>query len=404
MMAYDIELPDEPPVVAIDDDIIEGELVESDDNIPSALRKIISSDNILDDLSEDDCTAIKERVTSGYDLDYQSMQPYVEKYEKIIKLASMDDDMGDKTFPFVGASKVMLPQLAKAAIDFNSRTLPEVVNRADIAHHKVWGQPNALKEAKAERRSLATNYQLKRGIDGWSKRMDRALLLLPVGGMYFRKKWWQEGKIQDCLITADRMVYDHDADSFDEAPRKSHWFPIEQNEFEACVRKGYYAEIEAHNKDEKNKQPSVDKPLKLIESHCTLDLDHDGYCEPYIVTFCECCDTVVKVEKRFDESDVLVEDGQVASIKGEEFFTQHGFIPDLKQPAIYVGWGQLLYDILLSLNTMMRQIIDAGTLNNTAMNSGFISSNISAPGRTKSQRVELILGQYTKVDVGASKT
>jgi hypothetical protein len=378
---------------------------QAEHRIPSALKKIIDSENILEDLSEADVLDIKERVVEGYDLDKQSMDDYLDKYDKVIKLASMDDDLGDKTFPFIGASKVMLPQLAKAAIDFNSRTLPEIVNRQDVAHHKVWGQPNALKEAKAERRSLATNYQLKKGIDGWAARMDRALLLLPVAGMYFRKKWWKDGKIQDCLITADKMIYDHDADSFKEAPRKSHWFTIEQNDFESAVRNEYYADIESHkDKDGKDKQPKVDKPLTLVESHCTLDLDKDGYCEPYIVTFCECCDTVVKVERRFAEDDIYVDDGMVISIKGEEFFTQHGFIPDLKKPAIYNGWGQLLYDTLTSLNTMMRQIIDAGTLNNTAMNSGFISSNVKTPGRSKSQRVELILGQLTKVDVGAGQS
>lgn len=376
--------------------------------IPKALRKILDAECILDELSEADVLDIQSRVTDGYDMDWKSMEDYVEKYEKVVKLASMDDNTGDKTFPFVGASKVMLPQLAKAAIDFNSRTVPDLVNRADIAHVKVWTRkPDPLKEAIAERRSLAQNWQLKRGIDGWARRQDRALLLLPVGGMYFKKKWWAEGKIQDCLITADKMVYDHNAESFSEAPRKSHWFMIDQNDFESAVRREYYKDIEAHYKDEKQgqgKQPKIDKPIKLIESHCTLDLDNDGYCEPYIVTFCDCCDTVVKIEKRFSERDVLVDDGRVVSIKGEEFFTQHGFIPDLQKPAVYVGWGQMLFDILESLNTMMRQVIDAGTLQNTAMNSGFISDNIKTPGRTKSQRVELILGQLTKVTAGGGQS
>lgn len=371
------------------------------DTIPAALRAILNSKDILADLSEAELSAVQSRVTDGYDMDIKSMNDDVDKYNDVIKLAAMDDELGDKTFPFVGASKVMLPQLAKASIDFNSRVLPEIVNKSDIAHHKVWGQPNAMKEAKAERRSLATNYQLKRGIDGWARRTDRALLLLPIGGMFFRKKWWQGGRIQDCMITADRMVYDHDADSFDESPRKSHWFQLERNVFESMVRDGYYSEIEAHAVKEGEKQPNVEKPLKMVESHCTLDLDNDGYCEPYIVTFCECCDTIVKIQRRFTADDVYAVNGEVVSIYGEEFFTQHGFIPDLKKPAVYVGWGQLLFDTLKSLNTMMRQIIDAGTLNNTAMNSGFISSNINAPGRSKSQRVELILGQLTKVDVGA---
>ena len=379
---------------------------EAEHRLPAELRRILESENILEDLDDADIVDVRTRVTDGYDMDYKSMDDYVEKYTEIIQLASMDDDKsGDKTFPFVGASKVMLPQLAKAAIDFNSRTAPELINRADVANVKVWGRSDVMKEAKAERRALAVNWQLKKGIDGWARRMDRALLLLPVGGMFFKKKWWQDGAIQDCLITADRMVYDHDADSFDEAPRKSHWFMIEQNEFESRVRSGYYCEIEEHKKtDDKNKQPTVEKPLKLIESHCTLDLDKDGYCEPYIVTFCDCCDTVVKIEKRFSEDDVIVDDGQVVSIEGEEFFTQHGFIPDLKKPAVYVGWGQLMYDMFKALNTMTRQMIDAGTLNNTAMNSGFISNNIKAPGRSKKGRVELILGQLSPVDVGAGQS
>lgn len=392
--------------------IIEEEGMESQEEeieehkIPSELKKILDSENILEDLEPAEIEDIRTRVTDGYQLDLKSMDDYLDRYKDIVKLASMQDDGGDKTFPFVGASKVMLPQLARACIDFNSRTLPEIVNRADVANVKVWGRSDAIKDAKAERRALAINYELKKGIEGWARRMDRALLLLPAVGMYFKKKWWQDGEIKDCLITADNMVYDHGADSFMEAPRKSHSFQIERNDFESRVRDEYYAPIEAHEeeKTQEGKQPKVDGPLTLIESHCTLDLDGDGYCEPYIVTFCECCDTVVKIEKRFSEADVYTDDGRVVSISGEEFFTQHGFIPDIKCPAIYVGWGQLMYDMFAALNTMMRQMIDAGTLNNTAMNSGFVSSNLKAPGRSKSQRIEMIMGQLTKLDVGAGQS
>lgn len=374
--------------------------------IPKALQKIIDSENILEDLSEEDILDIKMRVTDGYDLDYKSMEDYVTKYNEIIKLASMNEETGDKTFPFIGASKVMLPQLSKAAVEFNSRTVPEVVNRKDIANVKVWGRPDELKQAKADRRALAINWQLKKGIKGWPERMDRALLLLPVAGMLFKKKWWDDGKICEALITADKMVYDHDAESFDDAPRKSHWFYIDHNVYESYVRSGYYAQIEEIEKQKENntKQQKIEKPLKLVESHCTLDLDHDGYSEPYIVTFYDASKQVVKIEKRFDKSDVMVEDGEVIKIDGEEFFTQSGFIPSLEKPAVFVGWGEMLFDLFKALNTMMRQMIDAGTLNNTAMNSGFISAGMKEPGRSKSGRLEMILGQFTKVDVGAGQS
>lgn len=398
-----IELePEADPEHEIDE--VMQEIESTPDEIPKALRKIIKSEDILADLTEEDVADIKQRVTDGYNQDEQSMKDYIDKYNKVLLLASMNDNSsGDKTFPFVGASKIMLPQLAKAAVEFNSRTVPEVVNRRDIATVKVWGYDDPVKQAKAERRSSAINWQLKKGIKGWTKRMDRALLLLPVVGMVFKKKWYEDGKIQECLITADRMIFDHDADSFAEAPRKSHWFMMDANVYESQVRLGVYAEIDAHKIEDKSKQPPVDKPLKLVESHCTLDLDHDGYCEPYIVTFCDCCDTVVRIVRRYAESDVECKDGQVVEIDGEEFFTQAGFIPDLEKAALYTGWGFMMYDALEAINTMMRQIIDAGTLNNTAMNSGFISSNLKTPGRSKKGRPELILGQLTPLDMGGGQ-
>lgn len=395
------EIPEEAPE-AVEEPAEElQEVVSTPDKIPAALRKIINSENILDDLSENDLLEIKERVTDGYDMDEKSMHDYIDKYNKVMLLASMNDiASGDKTFPFIGASKIMLPQLAKAAVEFNSRTVPEIVNRRDIATVKVWGYQDELKQAKADRRSSAINWQLKKGIKGWTKRMDRGLLLLPTFGMIFKKKWYEDGRIQECLITADRMIYDHDAESFAEAPRKSHQFMMDTNVYESQVRLGVYAEIEKHKADEKDGK-KVKPAMKLVESHCTLDLDLDGYAEPYIVTFCDCCSTVVRIVRRFDESDVEVKDGQVCEIDGEEFFSQAGFIPDIEKPAIYTGWGFMLYDALEAINTMMRQIIDAGTLNNTAMNSGFISSNMKAPGRSKKGRVELVLGQLTPVDTGS---
>ena len=376
----------------------------SEHRIPTALQKILDSKNILDDLSDEEIVAIKSRVTGGYDMDMESMDDYVEKYKKVIDVASMKEEEGSKTFPFQGSSQVKLPQLARAAIDFNSRTVPEIINQKMIANVAVWGKSNPDKDQRAERRKLALNWQLKKGIPRWADLMDRSLLLLPAVGQVFKKICWHDGKIKEYLITADNMVYDHDAESFKDAPRKSHSFNIDWNDFESLVRRGFYKNPEQHEKKDDSLQPQIQEALELVESHCTLDLDGDGYCEPYIVTFCKHCNDVVKIVPRFQEEDVFVDDGEVVEIKGEEFFTQIGFIPSLNKPAVYVGWGDLLYDTYVSLNTMLRQGIDAGTLANTAGNSGFISSNLRAPGRSKSQRVEMILGQLTKMDAGSGQS
>lgn len=384
-----------------------AEEVEESGPIPKALKAILNQEgNLLPYIEENgiDLEAIRERVINGYEADKASMKDYIDRYDKITKLASMKADEGDKTFPFQGASKVMMQYLAQAAIDFNSRTVPEVVNRKDIACVDMWGGKDQEKEWRGERVSSATNWWLKKGIRGWAKMKDRGLLLLPTHGMYFNKVWWSDNKINESLITANKMVYDHDAESFDEAPRKSHTFPVERNDYISLTREGQWEPIKTLE-DEKSDsaQPQIEKPLEMIESHCTLDLDGDGYSEPYIVTWNNDYDSIVRIERRFHENDVEVKDGQVIEISGEEFFIQHGFIPSLDKPAVYDGWGTLLYAAFEQINTLYRQAIDANTLNITAMNSGFISTSLKAPGRSKSGRVELIMGQLSKVDAGAGQ-
>jgi hypothetical protein len=387
------------------------EEIEYSGPIPRKLKDILGKEgNLIEWLEEDSpgsLEAIRERVISGYESDKLSMKDYIERHKAITKLASMKADEGDKTFPFQGASKVMMQYLAQAAIDFNSRTAPEIVNKKNVAAVDMWGGQDEEKYNRGERVASSVNWQIKKGIKGWASMKDRGLLLQPVHGMCFNKLWWADGKIQESLIPADKMIYDHDADSFAEAPRKSHTFRVEINDYISLTREGQWDDIETLENELKDgkdgKQPEVQKPLEMIESHCTLDLDGDGYCEPYIVTWSEEYDCIVRIERRFHEDDVECKDGCVIEISGEEFFVQHGFIPSLDKPAVYDGWGTLLYAAFEQINTLYRQAIDANTLNITAMNSGFISTSVKAPGRSKSGRVELIQGQLTKVDAGAGQ-
>lgn len=393
------------------EDAYEDEASEPEhQNIPAGLKKILkkakSEPNLLIDMPEGEINDLKERVVSGYEMDLNSMKDYLDRYGKIVNLAIMKSEVSDKTFPFQGASRVMMPELARSGIEFQSRLVPEIVNRRDIISVYKWGQPDEDKALQGERRASAINYQFKKGIKNWSKNQDRALLILAIGGMFFKKTWWCCHKIMQSVITADRMIYDHDSDSFDEAPRKSTKFFLDPNDFESCVRDGMYLPIEELEKQKQDgKQPEVEEPLELIESHCTLDLDGDGYCEPYIVTWSRDYDQLIRVECRFNEDDVEVKNGQVVEIHGEDFFTQYILIPNPEKAAIGDGFGTLLYDALKALNTMYRQALDASTLSIVAANSGFISSNLKpAAGRSKSGRAELIMGQFSKVDMGAGQS
>jgi len=369
------------------------------------LSNILETDgNLVPKLSDKELSDIKERVCSGYEVDFTSMDDYLDKYEKVLVLAQMKTPDQDKTFPFVGASQIMMPYLAQAAVDFNSRTVPEIVNKRNVAKVAVTGKPTKEKEERAERLASALNHQINYGIKGWGKRHDQALLIVPVVGMYFTKKYWQDGEIKENLITADKMVFDHDSESFEEAPRKSHDFEMCLNDYHSMVVSENYEPIkQLEEKRKDGKQPQIEEDLKMIESHCTLDLDGDGYCEPYIVTWNKDYEEIVRIERRFSENDVIYYGDKVYKIDGEEFFTQTGFIPNLEKPAIYDGWGTLLYDAYETINTHSRQLLDAGTLNNVAGSSGFINSNVKPANRKRAGKHEMIMSQLTSVDCGTGQ-
>lgn len=396
-------------------DVEEVEVEESPSKLNEKLQELLDAakegENLCDYISEGELPGIKTRVADGYQMDKQTMDKYLKRYDKVLDLATMDDCEGDKTFPFVGASKVMMPYLAQAALDFNSRTVPEVVNKKNIAKVGIWGRPTEEKEDRAERVASAINWQLKRGIQGWGKKQDHALLISPLVGMYFKKTHFcnTERRIKQEVIPSKDLIYDHEADSFEDAPRKSFLFEIDYNDYKSKVIQGVYKSCDSLEKRvAPDGQPEIQENIQLVESHCTLDLDGDDYCEPYIVTWCEEYSEILRIEPRFDALDVKTTDeGEIYDIDGEEFFTQTGFIPNPKKPAVYDGWGEMLYDIYESLNTFMRQLLDAGTLNNIAGSSGFIDSSVQQPGkgsRVKSGKFQLIQGQLTKVQVGAGKS
>jgi len=376
----------------------------TEETLPTELKTILSESadgaNLVPWVDQQGMLSdVKNRVSSGYNLDLVSMDKYLKKHPKVLKLSQMNWDDGDKTFPFVGASNVMMPYLAQSGIDFWSRTLPDIVNQRNIAKCATYGKPSVEKEDRASRVASAINYQLRVGIDGWREGMSYALNYNAIIGMYFKKKWYEDGEIKDYLITADKLIYDHDAVSFDSAPRKSHLFPLSRNDYNSKVVSGEFEPISLPD----NVNTDVDEDLRFIESHCTLDLDGDGYAEPYIVTWWEDDDTIVRIVPRFDEEDVLTIDGDVYKISGENFFTQTGFLNDLEKPAIFIGWGWLLYDLYETLNTMMRQLLDAGTLGNLASNTGFISSNSSIARKARGGQYEMILGKLTKIDAGGTQ-
>lgn len=369
---------------------------EDINELPDNLASLLNRGNIAAD--RDDLNDLSQEILEGIKDDEQSMDDYLKKYGRAIRLARMMDDEGDKTFPFQGASRVMMPYVLEAAMEFWARNVPSLIERKDICQIEVFGRHSEEKQARADRVAEFTNYDLRSGIKGWRENQSKAMLSLPISGTVFKKTWYSptEEKRKSQLIHADQLICDHSRQSFYDCPRKSYTYEMGKNGVVSAIRSGQFLE---HDYDENGTS------FKYIESHCTLDLDDDGYAEPYIVTICDSTQEIVSIVPRFQFEDVTVtEKREVVEICGEEFFSITTFIPDPAGSWLGLGWGILLGDLFESINTNIRQLIDAGTLQNVSANSGFISTGGVGAGvkRARKGRYQLQMGQFTAIETGGN--
>lgn len=112
-----------------------------------------------------------------------------------------------------------------------------------------------------------------------------------------------------------------------------------------------------------------------MEQHTFLDLDDDEYDEPYVVTFHKESGTVLRITARFDELGLHTDEhGDVLRIEPIQYYTKFGFIPNPDGSFYDIGFGTLLGPINDSVNTLINQLVDAGSLSN--LQSGFIGKGL----------------------------
>ena len=116
--------------------------VEEDSGLPEGIQNVLkwadTKENIVPYLDDDTIEKIREQVEGQYEDDYASMEEWRRDNKTALELARMVKSAGKKMTPFEGASKVMSPHLMKAAVDFSSRMLLEVMGRKEPARYELW--------------------------------------------------------------------------------------------------------------------------------------------------------------------------------------------------------------------------------------------------------------------------
>ena len=356
-------------------------------NLDSGLESI----NIADDLSEDKLVEIGLSLSEMVEEDDASRQEWLEDQDSWLKLAAQVRDV--KTYPWQNSSNVKFPLMTVSSLQFHARALPGLINSNNPVRARVVGQdPKGEKRKRANRVGKYMSYQILEQMDDWLDDMDRMMLVLPIIGMCYKKTYFSEnkGEVVSKLVMPRDLILNYHAQDYSRA-RMSHTLFMDQNELMEYQRAGIFLDVElsAVTKDVEGVRDDTiglsnttnvdDDPYEIIESHCWLDLDEDGYKEPYIVTYHRESGQILRIVARWEELGVKYnEKGKVIKIDPTEYFTPYIFIPDPNSSVYGIGFGRLLGPTNETVNTLINQLVDAGTLSN--MQSGFMSRGLKLAG------------------------
>lgn len=347
------------------------------------LAAMLESINIAESLDEAQLRKIGQDAFAGYDLDEQSRQDWVKHVDEWTKLAKQTVE--PKTYPWVGAANVKYPLLSTAAMQFAARAYPSLVpSNGKIVHAKPLGKdPDGAKTEIAEAVSTFMSVQLMQDMYGWEEDMDKLLIMLPILGTMFKKTYWDSLNEENCshLVMPKNLVVNHWARNLCDAERISEIIEMSPRKLKERQQSGLWLDLDlgrAPQPLQNTPAPSVvdeTTPYTFIEQHTFLDLDDDGYKEPYIVTFHKESKKVVRIVARFDETTIKQgPDGKIHKIDPIQYYTKFGFIPNPDGGFYDIGFGVLLGPINESVNTLINQLLDSGHL--STLQSGFIGKGL----------------------------
>lgn len=355
------------------------------------LNKALDSINIADSLDKDQLIKIGNQVVSGYETDCDSRKPWEEDLKNWTDLALQVTST--KTFPWPNAANIKYPLLATAAMQFAARAYPTLVpsNGKLVKCRVVGSDPDGQKTARAARISTHMSHQILDEMENWEEDMDKLLISLPIAGTCFKKTYWDAAKQKNCskLVLPKTLVVNYFCRSLEDAERITEVIHLTKRKIKERQNQKVYLDVDLGDPSADSLDPTTSvngafqratnddetTPYVILEQHTYLDLDEDGYSEPYIVTVEDASKQVLRIVPRFDADGVVLnEKNQVVSIEAIQYYTKYGFIPNPDGGFYDIGFGRLLGPLNNSANTIINQLVDAGSLSN--LQAGFIGKGL----------------------------
>jgi hypothetical protein len=329
------------------------------------------------------------------------------------------------------------------------KEIPDAISEREAT---IKEKKNAIKDKirRANRVTEVMNWQVNSQMKEWRRDMKRLLYTLPNVGTLFKKPHYDEsiGRCVSDVINYPNFIVNQATVDQNSCRSFTHVIAVDKNKVVMNVSSGLWIEpkITMAGKDIKgdtgsNEANGVESAFEnedcFFEQYCWIDLDKDGYEEPYIVTLHKSSASVVRIVARFKYKGLIVKykdmkpmpilDAQRARAADimkddEEFGTKselpdaedlkgfkvvridpcgvivkYGFIPSYNGTYLDVGFFHLIGGATLGDNRVTNDLLNSGTLANQQI-------GMSAKGFRKRQgEFKFKMGQIMSTEIPAEQ-
>lgn len=416
-----VDLTEPPQVETTDDGVrlsqVGGEIVVDFDGggaFSGADRQALEEDftaNLAEVLEEDQLKAIAEDIVEWVETDERSRKPWWEVCKRGLELLGLTEMPADAAELFPGSSKATYPLIAQAVVQFNARSVAEILPPGGPVKATVVGNKTPELQQQADRVADHMNYQLTVEDKGYYPDADQMLMNLPLTGSMFKKVFRNSilDMNQSRTVRPEDFIVPYTATSLEDAPRYTHRIPTQRNDMRKMQASGFYRDVdlveptqESPDRDDElteaideadNRVPEVDDKSyrhTVYECHCDYDLpkfeDPDGIALPYIITIDYDTRTVLSIRRNWRPDDPLK--------RKRVRFTHHKFIPG---PGFYgLGYIHLIGGLADATTGSVRALLDSAAFAN--MQGGFKSKDAKMAGD-----VVITPGVWKDVDMTAEE-
>lgn len=303
------------------------------------------------------------------------------------------------------------------------------------------------KTERADRVTEAMNWQVNTKMSDWRKDHKRMMYVLPNVGSLFVKTYYDEtiGNCRSDVINYPNFAINQSSVSIEDARSFTHFIAVSKNKakerqlagtwLDCDIYSGELGGDEGSNEKEKSDNDKENRN-RFLEQYCWLDLDDDGYEEPYIVTVHEASSQVLRIVARYDYNDIFVRFNKkvyslddaikaraqqitkknadygtkeeipdatdltgfsVVRIEPKKIITKYGFIPSYDGTFLDVGYFHLIGAITLAVNKSTNDLLNNATLSNT--NGGFTAKGF----RKKQGPMKIKPGEWMATEIPADQ-